>query len=61
MYDQIKKSHSIHMLSIQINTTRFDHFPLVEQHQIVLLCKPYVMEFSIFRLLDAVQLKEWMK
>ena len=46
------------MLSIQINTTRFDHFPLVEQHQIVLLCKPYVMEFSIFRLLDAVQLKE---
>ena len=45
MYGYIKRSHSIHMLSIQIDTK--SHLPSVQQHQIVLLCKPYEMEFSI--------------
>ena len=40
MYRQIKKSHSIDMLSIQIDTKS------IEQHQIVFLYKPYEMEFK---------------
>ena len=36
----IKRSHSIHMLSIQIDTKSFE---LVQQHQIVLLCKLYIV------------------
>ena len=42
-------SHSIHMLSSHIDTEilQFGNLPLVEQHQIILLCKPYEAEFSI--------------
>ena len=44
----IKRSHSIHMLSIQIGTKSFE---LVQQHQIVLLCKPYETKFFLFWML----------
>ena len=46
MCSQIKMSHSIHMLSIQIDTKSIE---LVQQHQIVLVCKSYV------RLLDSLE------
>ena len=49
MYGQIKKSHSIDMLSIQIDTSSLEL--VSQQHQIVLLCKPYETEFSIFTVL----------
>ena len=44
------------MLSIQIDTKSI--LPSVQQHQIVLFCKPYEIEFSIMyvRLIDAVRL-----
>ena len=35
-----KVSHSIDMLSIQIDTKNIDH-SLVQQHRIVLICKQY--------------------
>ena len=48
------------MLSIKIDTKslKTGHLPLVQQHQIVLLCKPYEIEFSIMYvlLIDAVRL-----
>ena len=48
---QIKVSHSIHMLNIQIASTS------VEQSQIVLLFKPYETElFITYVILDAVWL-----
>ena len=40
----IKMSHSIHMLSSHIDT---EILCSVQQHQIILLCKPYETEFSI--------------
>ena len=44
------------MLSIQIDTkSQTGHLPSVQQHQIVLLCKPYENEFSIMYV-DSVQL-----
>ena len=42
------------MLSIQIDTKSLELE--VQQHQIVLLCKPYENEFSIMYLLNAVRL-----
>ena len=62
----IKISHSIHMLSIQIDTLSHSIFMLCiqidtkncigEQHQIVLPCKPNEMEFLQFmRLLDTLE------
>ena len=36
-------SHSIHMLSIQINTELLE---LIVDHQIVLFCQPYERKFS---------------
>ena len=49
MYRQIKMSHSIHMLSIQIDTKslEFGFLTLVQQHQIVLFYMPYETEVSI--------------
>ena len=44
----IKMSHSINILSVQIDTKRFK---LVQQHQIVLLCNLYETEFSILYVL----------
>ena len=41
---EIKRSHTIYMLSIEIDTKSLES---VQQHQIVLLCKPYEMELSI--------------
>ena len=41
-------SHSINILSIQIDTKRFKS---VQQHQTVLLCKLYETEFSILYVL----------
>ena len=57
MYGKIKRSHSIHMLSIQIDTKSYS--TSVQQHQIVLVCKQNrEIEFSItyVRLIDAVRL-----
>ena len=51
MYDQIKMSHSTHMLSIQIDTK-----PSVQQYQIVLFCKPNAKEFSIMYFQGAVRI-----
>ena len=39
-------SPSILMLSIQINTKRFEMVIHHQQYQFVLLCKPYEREFS---------------
>ena len=45
------------MLSIQIDTE--SHLPLFQQYQIVLLCKPYEIEFSImYVFIDAVRLSD---
>ena len=44
-----KKSHSIHMLSIQIDKKSLE---LVQQHQIVLLCKPYETVCTVIRYLS---------
>ena len=41
------------MLSIQIDTISLELLPSVQQHQIVLLCKPYVRLIDTVRLLDA--------
>ena len=46
---QIKRIISIDMLSIKIDITKslkIDYSPSVQQHQIVLRCKPYETEFS---------------
>ena len=50
MYEQIKRSHSIHMLSIQIDTKTVE---LVIHHQfnnikLSSICKLYKREFSMF-------------
>ena len=47
MYRQIEMSHSIHMLSIQIDTKslEFGFLTLVQQHQIVLFAS--LRKFSI--------------
>ena len=53
-----KRSHSIYMLSSQIDT-KTGHLPSVQQHQIVLLCKPYEIEFStmyVFKMLYGYQI-----
>ena len=42
-------SHSIHRLSIQIDTKSIE---LVQQHQIVLICKPYEKKFPIIQWFD---------
>ena len=57
-YIQIKRSHSIHMLSIQIDTKILELviLPSVQQHQIVLFCKPYVhLIDTAVRLLDTLE------
>ena len=41
---EIKRSHTIYMSSIEIETKSLES---VQQHQIVPLCKPYEMELSI--------------
>ena len=43
VHRQIKRSHSIGMLSIQIDTKTFK---LVQHYQIILLCQPFEMEFN---------------
>ena len=49
---QVKGSHSIHMLNIQIDTKSFE--PVLQQ-QSVLLCKPYVHIIDSVRLLDTLE------
>ena len=46
------------MLSIQIDSKNFRlvNSPSVEQHQIVLFCKPYEIDFPICTFIDAVRL-----
>ena len=44
-YCQIKMSHSIHVLNIQIDTKTLEF--VIQQHKIEFLCKPYETEFSI--------------
>ena len=43
VHRQIKRSHSIGMLSIQIDTKTFE---LVQHYQIILLYQPFEMEFN---------------
>ena len=45
MCSQFKMSHSIHMLSIQIDIKRLES---VQQRQIVLLCEPYETEYNSY-------------
>ena len=45
------------MLSIQIDTkSQTGHLPSVQQHQIVLFCKPYEIKFSVMYVLEVVWL-----
>ena len=44
-YCQIKMSHSIHVLNVQIDTKILEF--VIQQHKIELFCKPYETEFSI--------------